>query len=344
MLTGPKVTQTTIAHDLGLSQALVSKVLNGIHERVDPATYDRVWVHALKVGYAAKGMNPKATLAATSIRQVGVVLRSGLKLFTQSNVFSHVQEGLQEAFAGKGFTTVFLGSEDGIMPEEVPLMPGIVVFGQVKAAFVKGLAKRTPRLVAINSSYPGVCNSVAPNESQSVELLVNHLADLGHRRFAWIGGLPLYGRHEVRRLAFEEALRARNLPVPDERHTVVIPTGADRQEGRDAMAKLLAASPLAERPTAVVAFNGMMARGGINHLLQSGVAVPGELSVVAIDATRVCVEEEPHITCASTIPEKLGEAASRLILNDKSGAEGAYHDLVLGAQFFAGTTTGKAGR
>jgi LacI family transcriptional regulator len=289
-------------------------------------------------------MNPRATVAATSVRQVGVVLRAGLRLFTQSNIFSHVQEGLQDALAARGFSTVLLGSEDSINPEDVPPMPGIVMLGQVKPAFVKSLARRTPRLIAINGTYPGICNSVGPNENQSVDLLVEHLANLGHRSFGWIGGLPHYGRHEARQLAFEEALHARDLPRPSAVHTVIVPTGADRQEGREAMTQLLASGPASSRPTAVVAFNGMMARGAINYALQNGVRIPSEISIVAIDATRVCVEEEPHITCASTVPEKLGEAAARLILDGESGPEGAYHDLVLGAQLFPGTTTGKAGR
>ena len=344
MGTKAKVTQTTIAKELGLSQALVSKVLNGVRERVDRATYDKIWAQALKVGYAAKGMNARATVAASSVRQVGVILRSGIRLFSQSNIFSHVQEGLQETLAVNGFSSVFLGSEDSVNPEETPPMPGIVVFGQVKPAFVKSLAKRTARLVAINSSYPGICHSVGPNEPQSVELLVEALVTLGHSRFGWIGGLPHYGRHEARQQAFEDSLRSRGIAIPDARHSVIMSAGADRQEGRDAIAQLLQLSPKSEWPTAIVAFNGMMARGAINYLLQSGIRVPDDISVVAIDATRVCVEEEPHITCASTVPEKLGEAAARIILSDESGVEGAYQDLVLGAHLIMGTTAGKPGR
>ena len=110
------------------------------------------------------------------------------------------------------------------------------------------------------------------------------------------------------------------------------------------MARFLAAGPASSRPTAIVTFNGLMGRGAVNLALQSGLKVPQDLSLAAVDATPVGAEEDPHITCAGTIPQKLGEAAARLILEAETGPEGAYHDLVLGAQLFTGTTTGKAGR
>jgi LacI family transcriptional regulator len=45
------ISQQRIARDLGVSQALVSLVLNGKRENISEESYQRIWNHALKIGY-----------------------------------------------------------------------------------------------------------------------------------------------------------------------------------------------------------------------------------------------------------------------------------------------------
>lgn len=334
-----KVTQTSIARDLGLSQALVSKVLNGVRFRIDPQTYDRVWAHAMKVGYRGQGMTPHAPLTAAGSRQIGLVLRSGLTSFVQSNYFSHVQIGLHEALQPLGFSTVMLGSEDTLDASEIgPLPPALVVLGAVKPTFLRALRRHTRRIVAVNGSYPGLCHSVLSNDAQSLDLLVEHLASLGHQRIGWLGGLPEHPMHIARIEAFRAALTSRNLPLPAKDACAIRPDGVDRQQGHEAALELLARG--GRQPSALVCFNGVMARGAVNALLQSGYKLPADISVVALDATRVCVEETPYITCASPIPEKLGAAAARLLMDSTGSEDEDFQSLVLSAQLRLGETSG----
>ena len=88
-----KVSQTQLARELGLSQALVSLVLNGRKQGINTDTYDRIWVHAVKRGYHPKGMRLASSPAAQS-RQVGIILRAPLRLNTPTMYFGHVQHGL----------------------------------------------------------------------------------------------------------------------------------------------------------------------------------------------------------------------------------------------------------
>ncbi|MFZ5495354.1 MAG: LacI family DNA-binding transcriptional regulator [Verrucomicrobiota bacterium] len=333
-----KVTQTSIAQKLDLSQALVSRVLNGTRRGVDPETYELIWQYALKVGYRGKGITPHVPLTAAGGRQIGVVLRAGLEPFVQSNFFSHVQVGLHATLQARGFSTVILGSEDTLQLSELgPLPPALVVLGAVKPSFLRRLRDSTRRIVAVNGSYPGLCHTVLPNEAQSLDLLVQHLTGLGHRRFGWIGGLPAYPSHTARFEALQEALAARGLPAVPKRACVVVPHAADRQEGREAVRELMR-RPGA--PTAIMCFNGVMARGATNALLQDGWKLPRDLSVVAVDATRVSVEESPHITCASANPEQMGRTAAELLLASTGEETESYHNVVLAAQLSIGETSG----
>ena len=74
-----KVSQTQLARELGISQALVSLVLNGRKAGINAETYERVWSHATKRGYHPKGMHLPASPAAQP-RQVAVILRAPLRL------------------------------------------------------------------------------------------------------------------------------------------------------------------------------------------------------------------------------------------------------------------------
>src|SRR5580765_7681085 len=82
------VSQQRIARDLGVSQALVSLVLNGKRENISEESYQRIWNYALKLGYRPKGMQLHG--GGTPSTGVGFVFRSGVRLHTQSNFFGHV--------------------------------------------------------------------------------------------------------------------------------------------------------------------------------------------------------------------------------------------------------------
>ncbi|MBC8011269.1 MAG: LacI family DNA-binding transcriptional regulator, partial [Burkholderiales bacterium] len=292
----PKVSQQRIARDLGLSQALVSMVLNGRTEGISEDSYKRIWEHALGLGYQPKGMRASQSGEATKQIHVGFLLRSGLALHTQSNYFSHIQHGLHEALQERGISTLFLGTEDKLNEtafratlETRRSLFGIVIMGEVKPAFLKSIKQLCPRVVAVSISYPGQCHSVQSNENQSLDLLVGHLAELGHRRFAWMGGNRSLMRHEDRYRAFRAALRARDIAF-DESWSLLT-DNADRNEGRQAAETFLAKR--GKRPTAIVCYNGLMARGALNLFASRGVNIPADLSLVAIDATRICTEEHP---------------------------------------------------
>jgi DNA-binding LacI/PurR family transcriptional regulator len=86
-----------------------------------------------------------------------------------------------------------------------------------------------------------------------------------------------------------------------------------------------------------------MARGVINCLMQSGWHVPEEISVVAVDATRVCVEENPKITGAHADPEKIGVTAAELLLKRADTEDESLMDVLLPSHLTVRETSTKPG-
>ncbi|MGC4071832.1 MAG: LacI family DNA-binding transcriptional regulator [Nibricoccus sp.] len=342
-----KVSQAQIARDLGVSQALVSLVLNGRRDGINPATYERIWQHTALCGYRAKGMNPAA--ATTLPPQIGVILRPSLTLSRLGNYFSHIQHGLHAALEESDGTTVFLGSEPELDADRLArlfpsghLFQGIALFGEVTRPFLEKLLSLEPRLVSISARPTGLGHTVNGDETQALHLIVRHLHKLGHRRIGWLGGKAGQGRHEARHASFHAALTSTGL-TPDSRYEINR-ADADRAEGAEAIHALLPLSSRADFPTAFVCYNSLMAAGAARALNHAGWKTPEHLSIVGADLPRPAAVGEPVVTGAGTCAESLGHAAARLLIAQPPAAAITYQQLTLPARLVAGETSGHARR
>jgi len=90
-----------------------------------------------------------------------------------------------------------------------------------------------------------------------------------------------------------------------------------------------------------VTYNTGMAAGAAMGLQREGWKVPGDLSLASADVSRLSIEGPQRITGAGVSPDKLGEAAARLVLGVGVPVEG-YTDLVLPAPLVIGNSTGPA--
>jgi len=341
-----RISQSQMAKELGVSQSLVSLVLNGRREGISAESYDRVWLMAVQKGYVPRGMQP---MHAPDVQHsyVGVVLRSGLELAAQSNTFSHVRQGLFSVLQHSNISMAFLGGEGDLDEQKLfellsrrdPLL-GVVVLGEVKETFLQALGGLKMKLVSVYASSPGLCNSVVPNEKQAVQMLGDHLVKLGHTRFAWLGGNCKLGRNRARLAALKQCLADQGLSL-DERHVVDIEQG-DRQEGFECAAELMRRTGEKGLPTAWVCHNGLMARGALQFTFMRGIHVPEDVSVVAVDRTRACAEIHPYLTSAASDPQVIGEEAAKLLCKsaDEVAGQGMCVDLVVPSLFDRGETSG----
>ena len=338
--------QLTIANELGCSQSLVSKVLNSQHVGIPDETIQRIWAHAKASNYRPRGINLDRFVAETvATRMVGFVLRSPLRLITEGPIFLHAHQGMHEYLLKRNIRTVYLGAEDELEASELArsvdrqkLVEGLAVMGEVKPAFMAGLASCRKPVVLVSARYPGVCHSVTSNLGQAASLLVEHLAGLGHRRFAWIGSRHGLGKMLHHKEAVLRCLASRNLQMAE--GNVLDMPEADRRNGY-AAARQIYESGRDLLPTAIICHNALLARGAINHLFQRGFSVPRDVSVVAMDLTQVRLEEPPEITGAAAPPEALGDEAARLILSRAGSEDRTVCEMTLPSRLDVRETTGR---
>jgi LacI family transcriptional regulator len=136
-----------------------------------------------------------------------------------------------------------------------------------------------------------------------------HLADLGHRRVAFVSGPPSFRSSRERREGFVEGLAERGLALPDEN---VLHGAYTFDSGVAAGEALLKLDP---RPTAVFAGNDEMATGVLYAARRAGLDVPGDLSVVGYDDFQIASRIWPPLTTVRAPTREVGRLAAEKLLS-----------------------------
>ncbi|HUJ09504.1 MAG TPA: LacI family DNA-binding transcriptional regulator [Verrucomicrobiae bacterium] len=130
--------------------------------------------------------------------------------------------------------------------------------------------------------------------------VTNHLIKLGHRRIAFLAGIP----SPQKLLGFREAHSQAGIPVNED---LILNCGMSEPEVAIAIDALLRRNTV---PTAIVATNDTLAIRTIKVLLTRSKHVPQDISVVGFDDIETANLVMPHIT---TVRIPLGEMAEIVV-------------------------------
>ncbi|SDU87682.1 LacI family DNA-binding transcriptional regulator [Jiangella alkaliphila] len=320
---GRPPTSVDIARAAGTSQATVSRALNG--GRVAAATRDRILAISRELGYTPNAAARSMVTSRTGL--VGVVVSDLTNPF-----YPEFLEEIAAAVAARGQHMLLqnAGSVELLLQQRVD---GIVFTAAVEgSAEVADLAARRFPVVLANRVVDAGCDSVEGDHPAGAAAVVDHLAELGHRRIAVLAGLPGASTSARRLDGIGRRLAERGLPPPDVRET-----GFDYDRAVDAATDLLTA---AAPPTAIVGLNDQVAFAVLNAAAALGVAVPGELSVAGFDDVRQAAWPTLGLT---TVRQPLAAMAARSValLNERIDEPGLppRHE-VLPADLIVRRTTG----
>ena len=105
---------------------------------------------------------------------------------------------------------------------------------------------------------------------------------------------------------------------------LVLDSGSDAEAGERAAAALRV---MAERPTAIIAANDMVAFGLVSALAARGVQVPDDVSVIGFDGLALGVRFNPALTTIRQPIADMGDIA--IDLAEKKAADGTVDHVVL---------------
>lgn len=173
-------------------------------------------------------------------------------------------------------------------------------------------------IVTINRTrvLPGIC-SVKIDFADAMYRATRYLLNLNHLRIAFLCGLPTSESGQEKREGILSALQERHVTTEARFWLSGSPT---LEWGFHAMNTLLDV-PVAERPTAVMAYNDMMALGAMHAIRSRKMHVPGDISVIGFDDITMAANANPPLTTISQPKHDLGRLAFRLIVELRNGVK-----------------------
>ena len=298
-----------VAELANVSTATVSHVINDTRY-VSPQLKERVEAALLELDY-----HPDAV--ARSLRR-GETLTFGLIVpDLEIPFFASVAYSIERAAAIHGYSIILCNSNWEKDREEVLLQNLIArqVDGLICISAGMNIARIEP---IVNVGTPVVTferklidsglDAVSIDNYQGACIAVKHLLELGHRRIAAITGRAMSLVNEERLEGYFGTLREAGIE-PDREY--VFAGNYQPESGKRAALQILS---LPARPTAIFAFNDLMAIGALRVLGENGVRVPQDISVMGFDDIPICQYANPTLTSVRQPIEEMGSMAVDLLL------------------------------
>jgi LacI family transcriptional regulator len=309
-----KVRIQDVARAAGLSNATVSRVLNG-SERVKPNLHERVIKAALKLGFDLDRRNDS--------RIVAFLLSNRAVLHP---FHSAVLVGAEAHCAANDFGVLFLPMQySPKLPWKELHIPrllqnrrvvrGVIAAGTNSQNLLDALTDRRLPIVCLGNNIVGEWHkdkysAVFFDDIGGAQEATSYLQSLGHRDIWYVGNCQrtwFARRSEGYSRAMEEAGLSpliRDLNIDNAEDLGYLATKSILSEGR----------PI----TAIVAGDDTTARGAYRALADHGLKIPTDVSVIGVNDTIEASALIPPLTSVRVFTDQLGKQMAELLLKQIS--------------------------
>ncbi len=325
-LAGP-ATLRDVARLAGVHPGTVSRALNPqTRGLVNERTARRVVAAAEELGYRP---NPIARgLRTNRSHTIGVLVPD-----LMNPLFAAVVRGIEDGLSEAGYTPLIANTDNDAERERVAYeaMSARQVDGFIAATAVRDhwlledQASRGAKVVLVNRRVDSdAIPAVIGDDHEGVRLAVEHLAGLGHRRIAHLGGSQALYTGWSRHHGFLDAMRSLKLGLDDD--LIVFSDTFTEREGARCCGELL---DRRRDFTAIVAGNDLLALGCYDALEERGLRCPEDVSVVGYNDMPFVDRFRPPLTTVRVPHYELGATAAELMLEQLQELEAPPRQLLL---------------
>ncbi|QPC84598.1 LacI family DNA-binding transcriptional regulator [Phototrophicus methaneseepsis] len=312
------VTQKQIAKEAGVSQTLVSFVLNGSTEiAISDDTRQRVLDVAKELGYVPQAA--AKSLVHGRSNNIGLVLVNPHYQVFRDPYIPNIITGLSNVVRSSDYRLMVehINDYNGIMTIRHMLksgeVAGIVMTNFQMAEQVAGPLIKEEYPIVLLEKPEGIlapAPSVGIDHFSGIRCATQHIISLGHERIACIAyGTPRDVHLHKRIKAFRDTITQAGLTFEDR----YLRFGHyEPERGYLAMQSLLEETP---RVTAVFGMNDLMALGAIRAILDAGLRVPEDIAVVGYDDMRFAEFINPALTTVRAPEVEQGQIAGKMLID-----------------------------
>ena len=313
-----------IANAAGVSPSTVSKALRGGTD-LNFETIALVRETAVKLGYDFKQLHSKVS----NSNIIGVVCME-LKSEYYGGIFNVFKQYMEEA----GYRVVTMMTDFESVEKQQECIEYLL------RCRVSGILYLTEAIFDIEPLRSTVietgisfvmitqmdlidfCDTISVNHALGVQMAVDHLFKLGHRRIAFVGETNTRARER----AFCEMTEHLGLDSTD--NTVVVHGSRYCHGGYEAGKRLMALPP-EKRPTACFAAYDSMAYGVMRAAREVGLKIPEDFSIVGVDNNQVSEYMQPALSSVEMPITDLGQMAAEMLLERIKGDKSPYRMVYL---------------
>ena len=298
-------TLTEVAHHARVSTATASRVLHN----TGPVSQDLR--QRIESSIAALGYTPR--LASKCPDQGTLALLVGDLL---NPYFPEIVRGVQDEVDNCGLILTLYNLTDHPQRQHQllhklskPAVEGVILTGSSPfPELLEWQQRHKIPLVLLNRrvSQPGV-HCIMVDFENAMYRATRHLLSLNHIRIGHLASPSTGEIAQARRRGIEAALKEASLALRSE-WCPVVPPGTEVEGGFQAMRALLDL-PCNERPTAVIAFNDIIALGALHAVRAHGLRVPQDISIIGIDDIAIAAHAHPPLTTIGQPKYRMGKLA-----------------------------------
>jgi DNA-binding LacI/PurR family transcriptional regulator len=311
-----RTTITDVARLASVDPSVVSRVINADDRlTIKDETRRRVLDAIETLGY-----HPNAAARSLRTAQSGTF---GLLIPDFANpIYAEIIKGAEEAATAHGALLLTGTALEGRPGRYVELVASGRVDGlllasdRLNAEAISAVVRSGKPIVSVNQRIPGVASTIIADDGGAAVVAVEHLVSLGHTKIGHIRG-PAGSDTARRRLAgYRKAMKRAGLQVDAGQ---IVESNYTAEGGFEAMTSLLGDRAAI---TAVLVANVAAAIGALAAARALGVAVPAEISVVAIHDNPLAEYLAPPLTTVRLPLAELGAVGVRTLIQGRSATGG----------------------
>jgi DNA-binding LacI/PurR family transcriptional regulator len=313
------VTLRDIANASGLSVGTVSMALND-KNGVSASTRRKVLETAQQLGYRFSGRQQSGSSPIVSVMVERLPVALASDPFNRPILLS-LETAAREA--GYRVALEFVGPENSPEPDRWTrdATAGIVILGggDLGPEWVRTAGASGMPVVMVDHFVPGLeLPSVVPDNLCGAYSVTRHLLENGHERVGFIRGPSKYWTLSERMAGYLLAMQQAGPGVDPDLIPPRVSHGEEKGYGE--MRSLLS---LPDPPSAVFAVSDKAAIGAYRAILEQGLSIPADISIVGFDNIGEARSLNPPLTTVEVPGEKMGLMAFHRLLRAIEDGDGS---------------------
>lgn len=294
-----------IAELAGVSLATVSRVLNYDETlNAQDETKKRVFEAAEQLEYHVKEKKKRKRKL-----KIGVIYSYSLEEELEDTFYLSVRVAIEKEIDESGNKKVVLSP--GGSAEQAAVVDGIICLGTFSESAMERIGQfEKPTVFVDASGNRDKCDSIVTDIGYSVRKVMEYFWEWGHRRIGFIGGRDIDsdGKEilDSRLLAYREYLKE----YGELKEEYIKVSGYTPKDGYKMAMELLSQK---NRPTAIFAANDSVAVGCYKAIVEKGLRIPEDVSVIGFNDISMVKYLVPPLTTVHVHMNFMGRQAVKML-------------------------------